>query len=67
MPISKEKADLKESFRDNPKAIALYLTESLAKNELGPVLKAPCLSATAMLRHVCEVHRQCGAVFLKPQ
>jgi probable addiction module antidote protein len=40
MPVSKEKADLKNRFHDNPEAIARHLTESLAKNELGPFLKA---------------------------
>jgi probable addiction module antidote protein len=40
MPVSKDKADLKVRFRDNPKAIARYLNESLAKNQLEPVLAA---------------------------
>ena len=58
MPISKEKADLKERFRDNPKAIALYLTESLAKNELGPVLKA--LSQILIGQNVMAIAREAG-------
>ena len=40
MPVSKDKADLKVRFRDNPEAIARYLNESLAKNQLQPVLSA---------------------------
>src|SRR5215471_11872163 len=40
MPISKDKADLKVRFRDNPEAIARHLNESLAKNQLQPVLSA---------------------------
>jgi hypothetical protein len=28
---------MKERFRDNPEAIARYLSELLAKNELGPM------------------------------
>jgi probable addiction module antidote protein len=40
MPVSKDKADLKIRFRDNPEAIARYLNESLARNQLQPVLTA---------------------------
>jgi probable addiction module antidote protein len=40
MPVSKDKADLKVRFRDNPEAIARYLNESLAINQLQPVLTA---------------------------
>ena len=40
MPFSKDKADLKRRFGNNSEAIAQYLTEALAKNELAPVLKA---------------------------
>src|SRR5215470_11772732 len=40
MPVSKDKADLKARFGNNPKAIARYLSESLAKNQLQPVLTA---------------------------
>ena len=40
MPFSKDKADLKRRFGDNPDAIAQYLTEAFAENELAPVLRA---------------------------
>jgi probable addiction module antidote protein len=40
MPISKDKSDLKARFGNNPKAIARYLNESLAKDQLQPVLTA---------------------------
>ena len=58
MPVSKEKADLKERFRDDPKAIALYLTKSLAKNELEPVLKA--LNQILVGQNVMAVARKTG-------
>ena len=40
MPVSSAKADLRGRFRDNPKAIARYLNEALARKELEPILKA---------------------------
>jgi len=58
MPVSKEKVDLKERFGDNPKAIALYLTKSLAKNELKPVLKA--LNQILIGQNVMAVARKTG-------
>ena len=58
MPISKEKADLKERFRDNPKAIAICLTESLATNELEPVLKA--LNQILVGQNVMAIAREAG-------
>jgi probable addiction module antidote protein len=58
MPISKEKADLKERFRDNPKAIANGLTESLATNELEPVLKA--LNQILVGQNVMAIAREAG-------
>ena len=58
MPISKEKAELKERFGDNPKAIALYLTKSLAKNELKQVLKA--LNQILIGQNVMAVARKTG-------
>ena len=58
MPVSKEKADLKNRFRDNPKAIAICLTESLATNELEPVLKA--LNQILVGQNVMAVAREAG-------
>ena len=58
MPVSKEKAELKNRFRDNPEAIALYLTEALAKNELEPVLKA--LNQILVGQNVMAVAREAG-------
>ena len=58
MPISKEKADLKERFRDNPKAIANCLTQSLATNELEPVLKA--LNQILVGQNVMAIAREAG-------
>jgi probable addiction module antidote protein len=58
MPVSKEKADLKNQFRDNPEAIARYLSESLAKNELGPVLQA--LNQILVGQNVMAVAREAG-------
>src|SRR6516165_10011663 len=58
MPISKEKADLKERFGDNPKAIAHHLTESLATNELEPVLKA--LNQILVGQNVMAIAREAG-------
>ena len=58
MPVSKEKVNLKERFGDNPKAIALYLTKSLAKNELKPVLKA--LNQILIGQNVMAVARKTG-------
>jgi probable addiction module antidote protein len=58
MPVSKEKADLKNRFRDNPDGIARYLTESLVKNELGPVLKA--LNQILVGQNVMAVAREAG-------
>jgi len=56
--IPLEKVDLKERFGDNPKAIALYLTKSLAKNELKPVLKA--LNQILIGQNVMAVARKTG-------
>jgi DNA-binding phage protein len=53
-----EKVDLKERFGDNPKAIALYLTKSLAKDELKPVLKA--LNQILIGQNVMAVARKTG-------
>jgi hypothetical protein len=39
MPVSKEKADLKGRFRDDPNAIALYLTGAPEKKEVTGRLK----------------------------
>jgi DNA-binding phage protein len=58
MPVSKEKADLKNRFRDNPEGIARHLSESLAKNELGPVLKA--LNEILVGQNVMAVAREAG-------
>jgi probable addiction module antidote protein len=58
MPVSKEKADLKNRFHDNPEAIARHLTESLAKNELGPFLKA--LNQILIGQNVMAVARESG-------
>jgi probable addiction module antidote protein len=58
MPVSKEKADLKNQFRDNPEAIARYLSESLAKNEVGPVLRA--LNQILVGQNVMAVAREAG-------
>jgi probable addiction module antidote protein len=58
MPVSKKKVDLKERFRDNPKAIAFYLTESLEKNELESVLKA--LNQILIGQNVLAVAREAG-------
>jgi probable addiction module antidote protein len=58
MPVSKEKVDLKERFGDNPKAIALYLTKSLAKNELKPLLNA--LNQILIGQNVMAVARKTG-------
>jgi probable addiction module antidote protein len=58
MPVSKEKAELRNRFRDNPEAIARYLSESLAKNELGPVLKA--LNQILVGQNVMAVAREAG-------
>jgi probable addiction module antidote protein len=58
MPVSKEKADLKNRFRDNPEAIASYLSESLSKNELGPVLQA--LNQLLVGQNVMAVAREAG-------
>jgi probable addiction module antidote protein len=58
MPVSNEKADLKARFRDNPEAIARYLTESLTKNELEPVLKA--LNKILIGQNVMAVAREAG-------
>ena len=58
MPVSKEKADLKERFRDKPEAIAPYLNESLAKNELEPVMKA--LNQILIGQNVMAIAREAG-------
>jgi probable addiction module antidote protein len=58
MPISMEKADLNERFRDNPKAIAHHLTESLATNEMEPVLKA--LNQIVIGQNVMAIAREAG-------
>ena len=58
MPVSREKADLKNRFRDNPEAIARHLTESLAKNELGSVLNA--LNQILVGQNVMAVAREAG-------
>jgi len=58
MPISKEKAHLKERFRDNPKAIAICLTQSLATNELEPVLRA--LNQILVGQNVMAIAREAG-------
>ena len=58
MPISKEKAELKERFGDNPKAIANCLTQSLATNELEPVLRA--LNQIVVGQNVMAIAREAG-------
>jgi probable addiction module antidote protein len=58
MPFSKDKADLKRRFGDNPDAIAQYLTEAFAKNELAPVLKA--LSEIVRGQNVKALARKTG-------
>jgi probable addiction module antidote protein len=58
MPISKQKADLNERFKDNPEAIAIRLTESLATNELKPVLKA--LNQILIGQNVMAIARETG-------
>jgi probable addiction module antidote protein len=58
MPVSKEKAELKNRFRDNPEAIARYLSESLSKNELGPMLKA--LNQIIVGQNVMALARESG-------
>ena len=58
MPVSKEKADLKNRFHDNPEAIARHLTESLAENELGPFLNA--LNQILIGQNVMAVARKSG-------
>jgi len=58
MPVSREKAELKNQFRDNPEAIARYLSESLSKNELGPVLQA--LNQILVGQNVMAVAREAG-------
>jgi probable addiction module antidote protein len=58
MPVSKEKADLKNRFHDNPEAIARHLTESLAKNELATILQA--LNQILVGQNVMAVARESG-------
>jgi probable addiction module antidote protein len=58
MPVSKEKADLKNRFRDNPEAIACHLSESLSENELGSVLNA--LNQILVGQNVMAVARKAG-------
>jgi probable addiction module antidote protein len=57
MKVSK-KAYLTERFGDNPEAIAICLTESLATNELEPVLKA--LSQILIGQNVMAIAREAG-------
>jgi probable addiction module antidote protein len=58
MAVSKAKAELRERFGDNPKAIALHLTEALRKNELEPVLKA--LNEILIGQNVMAIAREAG-------
>jgi probable addiction module antidote protein len=58
MSISKKKSSLKERFGDNPEAIAICLTESLATNELEPVLKA--LNQILIGQNVRAIAREAG-------
>ena len=57
MKVSK-KAYLTERFRNNPEAIAICLTESLATNELEPVLKA--LNQILVGQNVMAIAREAG-------
>jgi probable addiction module antidote protein len=57
MKVSK-KAYLTERFKDNPEAIATCLTESLASNELEPVLKA--LNQILIGQNVMAIAREAG-------
>ena len=58
MPVSKNKADLKKKFGENPGRIARYLTVSLANNELEPVLKA--LNQILIGQNVMAIAREAG-------
>jgi probable addiction module antidote protein len=58
MPISKEKADLKAHFGDNPKAIARHLTKALATNQLQPVLTA--LNQLVVAQNVVALSKEIG-------
>jgi probable addiction module antidote protein len=57
MKVSK-KAYLTERFRNNPEAIAICLTESLATNELEPVSKA--LNQILIGQNVMAIAREAG-------
>jgi probable addiction module antidote protein len=58
MPVSKDKSALKVRFRDNPEAIARYLTKSLEKNQLQPVLTA--LAKILRAQNVQALARESG-------
>jgi len=58
MPVSKDKADLKVRFRDNPEAIARYLNRSLQKGQLQPVLTA--LDKVLRAQNVQALARESG-------
>ena len=57
MPSS-DKTSLQQLFRDNPEAIAAYLTEIFAENELQPVLIA--LNRVLRAQNVKALAREAG-------
>jgi probable addiction module antidote protein len=58
MPISKQKAELKAHFGDNPKAIARHLSEALATKQLKAVLVA--LNQIVIAQNVAALGREIG-------
>jgi probable addiction module antidote protein len=53
-----EHAELKRRFRDNPKAIAKYLTDALSKNDIAAVLAA--LNDVLRAQNVLALARDAG-------
>jgi probable addiction module antidote protein len=56
--VDAEYSELKRKFRDNPKAIASYLTEILSKNDVALVLTA--LNSILRAQNVVALARDAG-------